>query len=132
MITLLSPPTAIPATPKSKPLIHSPLPNPNTNGFPEVFLSNTLPFFNLPMYLIPTLLPDLAVVPFPTFSSSVMTPPNKVFVGNFLSSVAFAASLSASFLALASSFLALAFSFFSFFLSTKVEPVGPCSNSLVN
>ena len=123
IITLLSPPTAIPVTPKSNPLIHSPLPNLKLNGFPEVFLSKTLPFFNLPIYLIPTLAPDLAVAPEPIFLSSVITPPNKVLVGNFSF---YRHHLHWGFL------LSLVGVAFLLSFSTNVEPVGPCSNSFEN
>lgn len=78
-----SPPTAIPTTPTSQPLMTSPLPKPKLNGLPEVFLSKTEPFFNLPIYLTPTLEPFLAVGPLPTVRSSMTTPPGKVLVVDF-------------------------------------------------
>ncbi|EDZ70287.1 hypothetical protein AWRI1631_130620 [Saccharomyces cerevisiae AWRI1631] len=129
MMILRSPPTDIPATPMSQPLITSPRPSLNANGLPLVFLSKTLPFFNLPMYLMPTLAPLLACGPLPIVRSSITMPPSKTllfglclscsflllgFVGP--SSKSFLNSTFFTFLAFFSSSFSSCFLFFSFLL----------------
>src|SRR5881394_3437940 len=69
------PPTFIPATPSSQPLITLPAPNGNSKGLPvPTELSNFLPVVSQPVYSTLTVLPASAVGPVPTLMSQYCSP----------------------------------------------------------
>src|ERR1700746_867264 len=69
------PPTFIPATPSSQPLMTCPEPRSNENGLPEpTELSNFLPLVSQPVYCTRTVSPPSALGPVPALMSQYCRP----------------------------------------------------------
>src|SRR5579883_2248302 len=82
MISLRVPPTFMPTTPSSHPLITWPAPSGNVKGWPPGFdvVSNTVPFVSLPVYSTVTVWPALAAAPLPSTRSWYLRPSLRVTV----------------------------------------------------